>query len=97
MSFNYYGVTYFKLKDGGAKNLELVTNGLEVPIYDGGKSMGQFITALFDGKQNSWLTIMEKTEASSWNDPNRNVDGELDNVYDPATTPFTVDQADSTK
>jgi hypothetical protein len=93
VSFNYYGVTYFKLKDGGSKNLELVTNGLEVPIWDGGKSMGQFIAALFDGKQNSWLSIMQKTQAG-WTDPNRNVDGELDNVFDPAKSVFTVEQAE---
>jgi hypothetical protein len=92
VSFNYYGVSYFKLKDGGSKNLELVTNGLEVPIWDGGKSMGQFITSLFDGRQNSWLDVMKKTQAG-WTDPNRNVDGELDNVFDPAKSVFTVEQA----
>ena len=76
-----------------ATDLVVVTNGLEVPIWDGGKSMGQFITSLFDGKQNSWLSIMQKTRAG-WSDPSRNVDGELDNVFDPARSVFTVEQAE---
>jgi len=93
VSFNYYGVDYFDLKSGGTKDLDLVTNGLEVWIRDGGKSMGQFIVALFDGKQNNWLTVLTRTQISSYfgvHDPNRNVDGEQDNVYDPNSTPITV-------
>jgi hypothetical protein len=94
VSFNYYGVSYFKLKNGGSKKLDLVTNGLEVWIQDGGRSMGQLIVALFDGQQNTWLKVLEKTQAQSWwggvHDPNRNVDGELDNTYDPQATPITV-------
>lgn len=95
VSFNYYSADYFDLKPGGTKNLELITNGIEVYIRDGGKSMGQFIAALFDGKQNSWLEMMKKTAVTLWgyskHDPNRVVDGELDNVYAPATTPITVE------
>ncbi len=92
VSFNYYGVSYFKHKS--SQQLDLVTNGLEVWINDGGKSMGQFMVALFDGKQSSWLTVLEKTAIKTgyWgtHDPNRNVDGELDNTYDPQATPITV-------
>jgi len=93
VSFNYYGVDYFDLKSGGTKDLDLVTNGIEVWIRDGGKSMGQFIAALFDGKQNTWLKVLTMTQVSSYwgvHDPNRNVDGEQDNVYDPNSVPFTV-------
>lgn len=92
VSFNYYGVSYFKHKSSA--QLDLVTNGLEVWINDGGKSMGQFMVALFDGKQSSWLTVLEKTAIKTgyWgtHDPNRNVDGELDNTYDPQSKPITV-------
>jgi hypothetical protein len=92
VSFNYYGVSYFKHKS--SKQLDLVTNGLEVWINDGGKSMGQFMVALFDGKQSSWLTVLEKTaiKTSYWgiHDPNRAVDGELDNTFDPQATAITV-------
>jgi len=95
VSFNYYGVDYFDLKAGGSKNLDLVTNGIEVWIRDGGKSMGQLIVALFDGKQNTWLDVLKKTQISSWygvHDPNRNVDGEQDNLYDPTVTPISVSE-----
>jgi hypothetical protein len=98
VSFNYYGVNYFKLKSGGTKNLDLVTNGLEVWINNGGVSMAQFIAALFNGKQSSWLTVLEKTAISSYwgvHDPNRNVDGELDNTYDPSVDPITVEEGDN--
>lgn len=98
VSFNYYSVDYFGLKAAGSKDLELVTNGLEVYINDGGKSMGQFITSLFDGQQHTWLEILERTRVTSWYgspyDPNRAVDGELDNEYTPAATPITVQQRD---
>jgi hypothetical protein len=95
VSFNYYSVDYFGLKPAGSQDLELVTNGLEVYIYDGGKSMGQFITSLFDGQQHSWLEILERTRVgSAWSpyDPNRAVDGELDNEYTPEAYPIAVQQ-----
>jgi len=93
VSFNYYGVSYFNLKSGGTSRLEIVSNGLEVWIQDGGKSVGQLIRALFDGKQSSWLQVLQKTQVSTYwgiHDPNRNVDGEQDNLYDPTTQPITV-------
>ena len=95
VSFNYYGVDYFDMKAGGSKNLDLVTNGIEVYITNGGESMGQFITALFDGKQRTWMDILKRTQTSTWwgkHDPNRNVDGEQDNVYDPNVDPITVSE-----
>ncbi|MCK5796363.1 MAG: hypothetical protein KAI47_04215, partial [Deltaproteobacteria bacterium] len=95
VSFNYYGVDYFSFKGAGSQDLDLVTNGIEVYIRDGGRSMGQFISALFSGKQDSWLTLMKKTAVTIWgwrtHDPNRVVDGELDNVYTPSKTPITVE------
>jgi len=95
VSFNYYSVDYFDHKAGGSKNLDLVTNGVEVWIQDGGKSMGQFIVALLDGKQNTWLDVLKKTQISTYygvHDPNRAVDGEQDNLYDPAATPISVSE-----
>jgi len=93
VSFNYYGVDYFDLKQGGSANVDLVNNGIEVWILDGGKSMGQFLIALFDGKQNSWMQVLKKTQVTpfySVHDPNRAVDGEQDNVYDPSSAPISV-------
>jgi hypothetical protein len=99
VSYNYYGVDYFDLKSGASQQLDLVNNGIEVYIRDGGKSMGQFIVALFDGKQHSWLTVLEKTQVSIWygvHDPNRAVDGEQDNTYSPSTTPIAVKEGTTT-
>jgi hypothetical protein len=93
VSFNYYGIDYFDMKQNGAKDLDLVTNGIEVYITNGGKSMGQFAVALFDGQQHTWMNVLKKTQTSTWwgpHDPNRAVDGEQDNTYDPNTTPISV-------
>ena len=95
VSFNYYGVDYFDLKAQGTQSLDLINNGIEVWILDGGKSMGRFLAALFDGKQNTWMQLLKKTQVSpfgSVHDPNRAVDGEQDNTYDPNATPITVKQ-----
>ena len=76
--------------------MDLVTNGIESWVRDGGKSMAQFIIAIFDGKPRTWLDILEKTRIKSWwglHDPNRNVDGEQDNVYDPVFDPIEILEA----
>src|SRR4029078_6802195 len=46
VSYNYYEKDYFPLKDGGTKNLELITNGLEAPAYHSGYALGRFINLL---------------------------------------------------
>jgi hypothetical protein len=92
VSFNYYGVDYFDMKPGGTKNLDLVTNGVESWVVGGGTSMAQFIVALFEGSPKTWLSILEKTRYS-YHDPNRNVDGEQDNTYDPIADPITISEA----
>ncbi|MBW2734387.1 MAG: hypothetical protein JRH20_18525 [Deltaproteobacteria bacterium] len=96
VSFNYYSVDYFDLKASGTQKLDLVTNGIEVYIRDGGKSMGQFIVALFDGGLKSWREVLKATQVSLWygvHDPNRAVDGEQDNSYDPSALPITLREA----
>jgi DNA uptake protein ComE-like DNA-binding protein len=95
VSFNYYSIDFFDLKTNGTQDLDLVTNGVEVWISDGGKSMGQFIVAMLDGTQNTWLSVLKKTQVSTYwgtHDPNRAVDGEQDNVYDPNATPISVNE-----
>jgi hypothetical protein len=60
--------------------------------------IAQLIAALFDGEQHTWLKVLEKTQTSSWwgvHDPNRAVDGEQDNAYDPDTTPIQVEVVSS--
>jgi len=93
VSYNYYGVDYFDLKSGGTQQLDLVNNGIEVYISNGGMSMAQFITAVFDKQPQTWLKILARTQVKNWysvHDPNRAVDGEQDNSYDPTKTPIEV-------
>jgi hypothetical protein len=98
VSFNYYGRDFFDHKQGGSAKLDLVTNGIESYVRYGGTSMAQFIIAIFDGQPKTWLDILERTRAQTWwelHDPNRSVDGEQDNTYDPSSDPITIQEAGS--
>ena len=53
VSYNYYEKDYIPLKQGGTKNLDLVTNGLESWVNESGHAMGRFVGAFIDGKQSS--------------------------------------------
>ena len=95
VSYNYYEKDYFPLKQGGTKNLDLVTNGLESWVNESGPAMGRYVGAFIDGKQNPYTAILKATQFTSFGydwgmDALRVVDGELDNVYTPAVTPITV-------
>lgn len=80
ISYNYYEADYVPMKEGGTKNLDLVTNALESPAWRSGFALGQFITTLIDGKSASWLELLESAEATG--SGIRLVDGELDNEFD---------------
>ena len=87
VSYNYYHKDYIPLKQGGTKNLDLVTNGVEAPAFRGGHAMGQWLIKLLDGKSSSYkdlLVAAEDTEAL------RVVDGELDNEFRPDRYPITI-------
>lgn len=95
VSYNYYEKDYIPLKQGGTKNLDLVTNGLESWVNESGPAMGRFMGAFIDGKQNSYKDILKAAQFTyfgyDWGmDALRVVDGELDNQYRPARTPITV-------
>jgi hypothetical protein len=95
VSYNYYEKDYVPLKTGGTRNLDLVTNGLESWVNGSGPAMGRFVGALIDGKQNSYTQLLKSAEFSgygySWGqDALRVVDGELDNLYSPASKPIVV-------
>lgn len=82
VSYNYYEKDYIPLKEGGTKNLDLVTNGIEAPAWRGGSANGKFLAALLSGGKSTYrelLTAARETEAL------RVVDGELDNEFDPAS------------
>ena len=87
VSYNYYEKDYIPLKEGGTKNLDLITNGIEAPSWQSGTAMGQFLSVLLDGKGASYkdlLVAAKDTEAL------RVVDGELDNEFTPARFPLSV-------
>jgi hypothetical protein len=80
VSYNYYHKDYIPLKEGGTKNLDLITNGIEAPSWRSGHAMGQFLIKLLDGRGSSYKDLLiaaRDTEAL------RVVDGELDNEFRP--------------
>jgi hypothetical protein len=87
VSYNYYERDYFPLKEGGSQNLELITNGLEAPAWRSGYALGRFLNVMLNGKQASYKELLAAAEDT---DSLRVVDGELDNVYDPAKRPIRV-------
>ncbi|HEY8079057.1 MAG TPA: hypothetical protein VIF62_33220, partial [Labilithrix sp.] len=87
VSYNYYEKDYFPLKQGGTKNLELVTNGIEAPSWRSGHAMGQFVVSLLDGKNASYRDLLV---AAKDTDPLRVVDGEVDNEFTPERFPITI-------
>ena len=87
VSYNYYEKDYIPLKQGGTRNLDLITNGLEAPEWHSGYALGRFVARLLDGKQASYRDLLT---AASDTDSLRVVDGETDNAYDPSKKPITV-------
>jgi hypothetical protein len=87
VSYNYYNTDYFPLKTGEDKNLDMIVNGLEAPSWHSGYALGRFTSKLIDGKQESYLALLQ---AASDTDSLRVVDGEVGNVYKPTRTPITV-------
>jgi hypothetical protein len=87
VSYNYYERDYIPLKQGGTRNLDLITNGLEAPSWHSGYALGRFVARLLDGKQASYRDLLT---AASDTDSLRVVDGETDNTYSPTRKPITV-------
>ena len=87
VSYNYYEKDYIPLKEGGTQNLDLITNGLEAPSGQSGFALGRFLSRLLDGSGASYKVLLD---AASATDSLRVVDGEVDNVYRPSTTPVKV-------
>jgi hypothetical protein len=87
VSYNYYEKDYIPLKQGGTKNLDLITNAIEAPSWRSGYAMGRFTATLLNGKSASYKDLLA---AAKDTDPLRVVDGELDNTYKPSSTPITV-------
>ena len=88
VSYNYYEADYIPLKEGGTKNLDLITNAIESPAWRSGYALGEFIVTLINGQAATYRELLESAEATG--SGLRVVDGELDNEYDPARTPIVL-------
>jgi hypothetical protein len=92
VSFNYYEKDFFKMKEGGTKNLDMITNGLESPVYGSGPAVGRLVGALVSGKAVAYKDLLVKgaqpTEVGI--DALRVVDGEVDNAFKPSKVPLRV-------
>ncbi len=89
VSYNYYEADYIPLKEGGTKNLDLITNAVESPAWRSGFALGRFVATLINGEGASYLELLQSAEATG--SGLRVVDGELDNSYDPETEPLAID------
>jgi hypothetical protein len=87
VSYNYYHKGYIPLKEGGTRNLDLITNGLETPAWRSGYAAGRLLATLINGQSASYQQLLEEAEAT---DRMRVVDGEVDNKYRKSRTPITV-------
>ncbi|MBX3208559.1 MAG: hypothetical protein KF764_26235 [Labilithrix sp.] len=87
VSYNYYEKDFFTLKQGGSRELDLVTNGLEAPEYLSGEAQGYFVNKLIGGSMPSYQTLLAAAKAT---DALRVVDGEIDNRFDPNRTPIRI-------
>jgi hypothetical protein len=87
VSYNYYHEGYLPYKDGGTKNLDFITNGLEAPSWKSGRASGKLLNRLLDGTGASYKALLEEAKAT---DALRVVDGELDNKYRPTRTKITL-------
>jgi hypothetical protein len=83
VSYNYYEKDFFTLKEGGSKNLDLITNGLEAPEWQSGEAEGKFLAKFLSGQNPSYQTLLEEAKAT---DSLRVVDGEIDNRFHPDRT-----------
>jgi hypothetical protein len=91
VSYNYYNRGYWTLKSGGTKNLDMIVNGMEAPSWHSGYALGKFVATLVDGKQESYLKLLQAAvDTDEIGGSLRVVDGEVDNTYKPSKTPITV-------
>jgi hypothetical protein len=80
VSYNYYEKDFFTLKEGGSKNLDIITNGLEAPEWQSGEAEGKFLVKFLSGQNPSYQVLLEAAKAT---DSLRVVDGEIDNRFHP--------------
>jgi hypothetical protein len=97
LSYNYYDLDFLAMHPEGSHDLEVVTNALPAYWNHMGESTAQYLIALLDGSGKSYPQLLDAMKvADPWGkpgyEPMRAVNGELDNVYDPAVTPLSLSQ-----
>jgi hypothetical protein len=95
ISFNYYNQDYFGFKARGSKDLDVISNGVESFSDGAGAGEGRFVVSLLGGKQPSYADLLKAAVTTgtgyAWGkDALRVVDGETDNVYQPAKKPIKL-------
>ena len=91
VSYNYYEKDYIPLKEGGTKNLDLITNAVESPSFRSGHAMGQWLNTLLNGKGASYRDLLlAARDTDGPGESLRVVDGEVDNDFTPEKFPMTV-------
>jgi hypothetical protein len=95
ISFNYYHQDFLAMKPGGAKNLDVIVNGLPSWVWGGGEVSARLVTGLISGAQPTYPQLLTSMRIDTpWGekayDPMRVVDGELGNTYSSASTPLTI-------
>jgi hypothetical protein len=89
LSYNYYDLDFIAMHPEGSRDLEVVMNGLPAWWNGMGESTGKYLIGLLDGTNKSYASLLESMKiVDPWGQPGyepmRGVNGELDNVYDPA-------------
>jgi hypothetical protein len=89
LSYNYYDLDFIAMHPEGSRDLEVVMNGLPAYWNGMGESTAKYLIALLDGTGKSWAQVLDAMRINEpWGESNyepmRGVNGELDNVYDPA-------------
>ena len=95
ISYNYYHQDFLTMKPGGSQNLDMMVNGLPSYVWGGGVATAKLLGGLIGGTEPSYKDLLNSMRLDMpWGetayDPNRVVDGELDNHFDKTKTPLTV-------
>jgi len=95
LSYNYYDLDFVEMHPNGSRDLDIVMNGLPAYWSGMGEATGRYLTGLLDGENRSWAAVLDGMKvADPWGrpgyEPMRAVNGELDNVFDPAAGAIVV-------
>ena len=95
LSYNYYDLDFIAMHPEQSRDLEVVMNGLPAWWNGMGESTGRYILGLLDGTNKSWAQLLDSMRivdpyGNAGYEPMRGVNGELDNVFDPAEGAIAV-------